>query len=103
MDAKHKAKIARAKRGDTQTSATKRKISRALTGKPSNFTDKNHNKDTKDEIAAKRGHDDRIHGRKWIVNRFTSKTWRKDLLPNQKFEYGRKPKKFKDWLSQNDK
>lgn len=98
MDAKHKAKISSARRGNTHTSATKRKISASLSGKESNFAGKKHDNSTKDVIGDKRGHGDRIKGRKWIVNRFTSKTWRKNATPNQKFQYGRVVKSFREWL-----
>ena len=98
MKISHKQKLATAHRGKTHTSATKRKISNALSGKPSNFANKKHEGDTKDIIGDKRGHDDRIQGRKWIVNKFNSKTFRKYSTPSQKYEYGRKVKSFKEWL-----
>jgi len=98
MDIKHKAKIASAHRGNTHTFATKRKISGSLVGKQSNFAGKKHDNSTKDIISDKRGHDDRIKDRKWIVNRFTSKTWRKTATPNQKFQYGRVVRSFREWL-----
>jgi len=98
MDAKHKAKIASSRRGYTHSGATKKKISMSLKGEPSNFAGKKHADSTKDIIGDKRGHDDRIKGRKWIVNKFTSKTWRKSSSPNQKFQYGRVVKSFREWL-----
>lgn len=84
--------------GRAQSHETKRKISASLKGKQSNFSGKKHDKDTKDIIADKRGHGDRIQDRKWIVNRFTSQTFRKRHTPNQKFQYGRRVKSFREWI-----
>jgi hypothetical protein len=98
MKTSHKEKIASAHRGKSHTSATKKKISNALSGEPSNFANKKHNKDTKDIIGDKRGHDDRIEGRKWIVNRFNSKTFRKYSTPDQRYQYGRRVKSYREWL-----
>lgn len=98
MNKSHKDKIARARRGSTQDYATKRKISKALKGEPSNFANKEHSKQSKDKISNKRGHLSRVDGLKWIVNRFTDKTFRKRATPSQKFQYGRVVKKFKDWI-----
>jgi len=101
MTPSHKAKLATAHRGKTHSSETKRKISNSLSGEKSNFAGKKHSKDSKDIIADKRGHSDRIQGRKWIVNKFTNKTWRKYSTPSQKFKYGRTVKEFKEWLEDN--
>lgn len=84
--------------GRAQSLETKKKISASLKGKQSNFSGKKHDKDTKDLIGVKRGHGDRIQDRKWIVNRFTSQTFRKRQTPNQKFVYGRRVKSFREWI-----
>ena len=98
MTPSHKHNLSISHKGKTLSSNTKKKISNSLSGKTSNFANKSHSKETKDEITGKRGHDDRIQGRKWIVNRFNSKTFRKYSKPNQKFSYGRTVKSFKEWL-----
>lgn len=104
MDIKTKEKISRALKGNNQSSATKRKRSLALRGQESNFAGKKQSKDAKDLIKAKRGNDSRVDGLKWIVNRFTDKTFRKRYTPSQKFQYGRKVKKnikeFKEFIKE---
>jgi hypothetical protein len=95
--ASFKRKLSIARKGSTQTSSTKDKISNALKNEPSNFRNKTHSKETKDLISTKRGHSSRVDDLKWIVNRFNKQTFRKREIPNQQFKYGRVIKRFKDF------
>lgn len=79
MSPYHKEKIAAAHRGNRQSAQTKKKISRSMEGK-SNFEGKKHTDHARDVIGAKRGSDDRIRGRRWIVNR-ADKTYRRYHAP----------------------
>lgn len=79
MSAAHKEAIARAHRGNKQSASTKKKISSSMAGK-SNFEGKHHSKASKDRIRHKRGHDDRVRGRRWVVNA-SGKTARKRVAP----------------------
>ena len=76
----HKAAIAQAHRGNHQSPSTKEKISKSMQGK-SNFQGKKHTTASKDDIRHERGHDDRIGGRAWIVNR-KNKTYRRFSNPD---------------------
>lgn len=79
MSPYHKEKIAAAHRGKRQSYYTRRKISRSMDGK-SNFAGKKHTSHAKNLIGAKRGSDDRIRGRRWIVNS-SNKTYRRYQAP----------------------
>lgn len=99
MDNFTKEKIAAAHRGKRQSLETKRKISRSMDGK-SNFQGKEHTTASKDRIRHKRGHDDRIDGRKWIVSS-GGETYRRFKKPGS-MKFGRKFKRLKEWLETED-
>lgn len=101
MSPYHKEKIAAAHRGNRQSAETKKKISRSMDGK-SNFAGKKHTDHAKDLIGAKRGSDDRIRGRRWIVNR-AGKTYRRYKAPGD-FKIGQRKYNeslcsFKDFIA----
>ena len=99
MTAAHRHALSNAHHGKTQSSGTKRKIARAMTGK-TNHT-KPHSKIAKERISSARGHYDPIKGKKWIVTRASGKTYRKKGLPDtSRYQYGRYVKTFKEWVSQ---
>jgi hypothetical protein len=79
ISASHRAALSRSHKGNKLSSATKKKISRSMGGK-SNFEGKHHTKQSKDRIRHKRGHDDRVKGARWVVNR-SGKTARKHATP----------------------
>jgi len=79
----------------SRSAAVKQAISRAMKGK-SNFEGKTHSKKSKDEIAMKRGHDDRIDGKKWSRDVNTGKENRTHGLPDH-HKWGRR-KSFTKWL-----
>lgn len=87
MSTYHKEKIAFAHRGNRQSAVTKAKISKSMKGK-SNFEGKHHTDHAKDVIGAKRGSDDRIKGRRWIVNS-SGKTYRRYHAPGD-FKLGKR-------------
>ena len=97
MDLKARKKLSIARKGETHTSSTKKKISNALKNEPSNFEGKSHTKNAKDLISNKRGHLSRVNDLRWIVNKFNRKTYRKRQLPNQQYKYGRVIKRFRDF------
>ena len=68
MTGLHKAAIASARRGDRHDAETKSKISSSMSDKK-NHLGKKHSTASKDRIRHERGHDDRIDGARWIVNR----------------------------------
>lgn len=76
--------------------SVRNKISRAMKGK-SNFQGKTHDRSDKKKIADARGHDDRVDGRKWIINKVTGKTNRAYRVTSQVTKYGRSLKSFKEW------
>ena len=80
MSALHKNAIARAHRGTRQSPDTKKKISKSLEGRPSNFSGKKHTPGTKTTIGVKRGHRNPIGNKRWIVNS-KEKTYRKSGAP----------------------
>ena len=80
MTGPHKAAIASAHRGTRHDSKTISKISSSMSGKK-NHLGKKHSTDSKDRIRHERGHDDRIDGAKWIVNR-SDKTYRRHSAPD---------------------
>ena len=80
MTGLHKAAIASAHRGSRHDAETKSKISSSMSGK-ANHLGKKHSTDSKDRIRHSRGHDDRIDGARWIVNR-SDKTYRRDNAPD---------------------
>lgn len=80
MSGRHKAAIARAHRGKTQSSDTKAKISKSLAGQSSNHAGRKHTPGTKNTISAKRGHRDPIGNKRWIVNS-KEKTYRRSGAP----------------------
>lgn len=98
MDQYTKEKIAAGHRGNRQSAETKRKIARSMAGK-SNFEGKKHSVASKDRIRHKRGHDDRVEGRRWIVNA-GGKTYRRYKKPGS-MHFGRKYQKLKEWLELN--
>lgn len=99
MDQFTKEKIAAGHRGNRQSITTRRKIARSMAGK-SNFAGKEHSVASKDRIRHKRGHDDRVQGRRWIVNP-TGKTYRRYKKPGT-MHFGRKFKSLKEWLDHNN-
>lgn len=96
----HKAAIARAHRGNRQTSVTKKKISKSMEGK-TNHKGKTHSKEARDRISAKRGQYDPIEGKRWIVSR-SNKTYRRYKAPEGfklgKRKYNEEFVSFKDFL-----
>jgi hypothetical protein len=96
MDKLTREKIAAAHRGNRQSAATKKKISRSMAGQ-SNFEGKKHSTASRDRIRHKRGHDDRIEGRRWIVNP-TGETYRRFKKPGS-MHFGRKYQRLKEWLA----
>lgn len=97
MSPYHKEKIAFAHRGNKQSASTKKKISKSMAGK-SNFKGKKHTAHAKDVIGAKRGSDDRIRGRRWIVNS-SNKTYRRYHAPGG-YKIGRR--KFSESMTFKD-
>ena len=79
MTGLHKAAIAQARRGRHQSASTKAKISKSMAGK-TNHAGSTHTEKSKDRIRHKRGHDDRIDGKRWIVNS-RDKTYRRNNAP----------------------
>jgi hypothetical protein len=80
MTGPHKAAIASAHRGTHHDAETRSKISSSMSGR-ANHAGKKHSTDSKDRIRHERGHDDRIDGAKWIVNR-SDKTYRRHNAPD---------------------
>ena len=80
MTGLHKAAIASAHRGSRHDAETKSKISSSMSGK-ANHAGKKHSTASKDRIRHQRGHDDRIDGASWIVNR-SDKTYRRHNAPD---------------------
>ena len=80
MTGLHKAAIASAHRGSRHDAETKSKISSSMSGK-ANHAGKKHSTASKDRIRHERGHDDRIDGASWIVNR-SDKTYRRHSAPD---------------------
>ena len=80
MTGLHKAAIASAHRGSRHNAETKSKISSSMSGK-ANHAGKKHSTASKDRIRHQRGHDDRIDGASWIVNR-SDKTYRRHSAPD---------------------
>jgi hypothetical protein len=80
MTGLHKAAIASARRGDRHDAKTKSKISSSMSDKK-NHLGKKHSTASKDRIRHERGHDDRIDGARWIVNR-SDKTYRRHNAPD---------------------
>ena len=80
MTGLHKAAIASAHRGSRHDAETKSKISSSMSDKK-NHLGKKHSTASKDRIRHTRGHDDRIDGAKWIVNR-SDKTYRRHNAPD---------------------
>jgi len=79
--------------------SVRNKISRAMKGK-SNFEGKTHSRNDKKKIADARGHDDRVGGMKWIINKITGKTNRAHHITSQVTRYGRSLKSFREWIEQ---
>ena len=99
MTPAHRSALAKAHKGKSQSSATKKKISKTMAG-TSNFAGHKHGRLGKERIGVARGHDDRIQGRKWIVKRVSGKTYRKHGLPDiVRYQYGRSVKTFKEWVT----
>ena len=80
MTGLHKAAIASAHRGSRHDAETKSKISSSMSGK-ANHAGKKHSTASKDRIRHERGHDDRIDGANWIVNRY-DQTYRRHNAPD---------------------
>jgi len=103
MSGIHKFAIAQAHRGSHMDPKTKAKISKTMAGH-SNFQGKKHSTDEKDRIRHARGHDDRIQGKRWIVNA-GEKTYRRISAPNG-FKVGQRNwvkeerMTFKEYLNQ---
>lgn len=62
----------------------------------SNFEGEKHSTASKDRIRHKRGHDDRIEGRRWIVTP-DGKTYRRYKKPSA-MRFGREYKSLKEWM-----
>lgn len=89
FSALHRQKLSVRKRGRALPFAVKRKISQSMKG-TSNFAGKSHTSIGKQNISDGRGHYDPIKGKKWYVNKHTSKTWRKTRNPTEViFQHGR--------------
>lgn len=80
----------------SRPASVRKAISRAMKGK-SNFEGKRHTKKSKEEIQLKRGHDDRVDGRKWSHDRDSGKQNRTYSLPDN-HKWGR-TKSFKKWVA----
>jgi hypothetical protein len=80
MTGLHKAAIASAHRGTRHNAVTRSKISSSMSDKK-NHLGKKHSTASKDRIRHERGHDDRIDGARWIVNR-SDKTYRRHNAPD---------------------
>ena len=80
MTGLHKAAIASAHRGTRHDAVTRSKISSSMSDKK-NHLGKKHSTASKDRIRHERGHDDRIDGARWIVNR-SDKTYRRHNAPD---------------------
>jgi len=80
MTGPHKAAIASAHRGTRHDAKTIKKISSSMSDKK-NHLGKKHSTASKDRIRHERGHDDRIDGARWIVNR-SDKTYRRHNAPD---------------------
>ena len=80
MTGLHKAAIASAHRGSRHDAETKSKISSSMSDKK-NHLGKKHSSASIDRIRHTRGHDDRIDGARWIVNR-SDKTYRRHQAPD---------------------
>jgi len=96
MTGLHKAAIASAHRGSRHDAETKSKISSSMSGK-ANHLGKKHSTASKDRIRHSRGHDDRIDGARWIVNR-SDKTYRRDNAPDGYKIGKRKFNEMRDYL-----
>ena len=103
FDDKHRKALSAALRGHSVSSKTRSKISKKMAGK-SNFAGKQHTETSKQHIGDARGHDDRIDGKKWKINRQTDKTSREYGLGNSDtYQWGRvvkhkKVKRFAEWV-----
>ena len=80
--------------------SVRNKISRSMKGS-SNFEGKTHDRAGKKKIADGRGHDDRVDGKKWIINKITGKTNRVRRITSQVTKYGRSLKSFREWIEEN--
>ena len=80
-------KLGKGKRGKARPPSVRRKISQAMKGK-SNFEGETHTDSSKQKIADRRGHDDRVDGRKWIENKASGKTFRRYTKPDN-YKWGR--------------
>lgn len=76
-----KKPVAEGVTGKKRPADVRKAISRAMKGH-SNFEGQTHTKKSKIAIQIARGHDDRIHGKKWSYDRDTGKTTRTMQLPN---------------------
>lgn len=106
FDAAHKKALSRGQKGHEVSDQTREKISRKMAGK-SNFKGKQHTERAKQAIGDSRGHDDRIDGKKWKLNKHTDKTSREYSLGNtDTYEWGRvakqkKVKRFNEWTNRD--
>ena len=96
MTGLHKAAIASAHRGSRHDAETKSKISSSMSDKK-NHLGKKHSSASKDRIRHTRGHDDRIDGARWIVNR-SDKTYRRHQAPDGYKIGQRKFNEMRDYL-----
>ena len=80
-------KLGKGKRGKARPPSVRRKISRAMAGQ-SNFEGEKHSYSSKQKIADRRGHDDRVDGRRWIKNKSSGQTFRKYSKPDN-YKWGR--------------
>ena len=80
MSPYHRQALARAHRGNRQSSVVKAKISRSMKG---NTNREGTKQDTaaRNRISIKRGDYDPIRGKSWIKSRYTGKTERKYHAP----------------------
>lgn len=95
----HKRRIAAAHTGLKQSSSTKSKISSSMSGK-SNFAGKRHSEKSRIKIGDSRGHDDRVQGRKWRVDRSGKTTRVYKLGSSADYKWGRvrEMKTFKEFM-----
>lgn len=80
--------------------SVRKKISASMKGK-SNFEGKKHDKEAKKKLARSRGHDDRIDGKRWVINKVSGKTNRipaSNREDEQKF--GRTLRSFKEMFGE---
>jgi len=85
----HRIKLSVAKKGKPRPTSVKRKISKSMKGS-SNFAGKEHSSLDKQKISDGRGDYDPIKDKKWYINKYSGKTWRKTRNPTEViYQHGR--------------